>query len=174
MARLERERLVAHFEMTNRWLAQELHGLTPVQLNFHPGPGHWSILEVLEHLTIAEPQYWQWTQDCLKQPPAAFTRPKHPDEGTLWYGIDRTERNKTAPAREAKGELKDAAKGLAAFQKLRAEMLAAAKASQEDFRGREIQKSGTDLYQWFLMISVHSQRHLLQIQEIKASPGYPR
>jgi len=36
-----------------------------------------------------------------------------------------------------------------------------------------LKKSKTDLYQWLLMISTHSQRHLVQIQEIKASQGYP-
>lgn len=174
MPTLERERLAAHFEMTNRWLAQEVTGLSPAQLAFKAAPDKWSILGVVEHLTIAEPQYWQWVQDCLKQPAGAFTRPKHPDEETLWYGIDRTERNKTAAARESKGQLKDVRKGLEQFLKQRAEMLAMVKSTQEDLRGREIQKSGTDLYQWILMISVHSQRHLLQIQEIKASAGYPR
>jgi hypothetical protein len=31
-----------------------------------------------------------------------------------------------------------------------------------------------DVYQWFLMISSHSQRHILQIREIKAHASYPR
>ena len=31
-----------------------------------------------------------------------------------------------------------------------------------------------DLYQWLLMISTHAQRHILQIREIKAHPGYPK
>jgi hypothetical protein len=30
-----------------------------------------------------------------------------------------------------------------------------------------------DVYQWFLMISTHSQRHILQIREIKADPRFP-
>jgi hypothetical protein len=30
------------------------------------------------------------------------------------------------------------------------------------------------VYQWFLMISSHSQRHILQIREIKAQANYPR
>jgi hypothetical protein len=30
-----------------------------------------------------------------------------------------------------------------------------------------------DVYQWFLMISTHSQRHILQIREVKATSGYP-
>ena len=32
---------------------------------------------------------------------------------------------------------------------------------------------GMDVYQWFLMISMHSQRHILQIREIKGDPKYP-
>ena len=31
-----------------------------------------------------------------------------------------------------------------------------------------------DVYQWLLMISTHSQRHILQIREIKAAVGYPK
>lgn len=173
MTKLERERLVAHFEMTGRWLSQELAGLSQAQLAWRPSQEKWSILEVLDHLTVAEPQYWQWLQEGLKEP-AGFARGDSPDEGFLWYGIDRTERNKTAGAREPKGQLTDAADGLKKFQKLRGAMLDYARSTNDDLRSHGVQKSKTDLYQWFLMISSHSQRHILQIQEIKASPGYPK
>ena len=53
-------------------------------------------------------------------------------------------------------------------------MLSTAKPSQEDFRGRSFMGGGQDVYQWFLMISTHSQRHILQIREIKAHPDYPK
>ena len=53
-------------------------------------------------------------------------------------------------------------------------MLSTAKASQEDFRGRAFMGGGQDVYQWFLMISTHSQRHILQIREIKAHANYPK
>jgi hypothetical protein len=169
----ERERLVAHFEMTNRWVPLELAGLSQEQLNFRAAPGKWSILDVLDHLTVAEPQYWQWFNEALKQP-ATLTKGEAPDGEFLWYGIDRTERNKTAEAREPKHQIASASDGLAKFLKLRAEMLDYARSTQDDLRSRSVQKSKTDLYQWFLMISSHSQRHLLQIQEIKASPGFPK
>ncbi len=173
MTKLERERLVAHFEMTERWLTQELAGLSPEQLKFRPGEGKWSILEVLDHLTVAEPQYWKWLQEGMKGP-ATLTRGGTPDEEFLWYGVDRTVRNKTAPAREPKGQIGDAAEGLRKFRQLRASMLEYARTTDDDLRSHAVQKSKTDLYQWFLMISTHSQRHLLQIQEVKASPGYPK
>jgi hypothetical protein len=59
---LERQRLVAHLEMTGSWLADEVSGLSPAQLQFRTAPEAWSILEVLEHLTVADPIYWR--QHC--------------------------------------------------------------------------------------------------------------
>jgi hypothetical protein len=173
MSKIERERLVAHFEMTERWLTQELAGLSPEQIKFSPGEGQWSILDVLDHLTVAEPQYWQWMQEGMKEP-ATLTRGASPDEEFLWYGVDRTVRNRTAAAREPKGQLAGAAEGLRKFRTLRTAMLEYARSSGDDLRSHAVQKSKTDLYQWFLMISSHSQRHILQIQEIKAGPAFPK
>jgi hypothetical protein len=56
MKQEDRQRLVAHFEMTESWLVSELEGLTPAQLKFRPGSDRWSIMDVVEHLAIAEPQ----------------------------------------------------------------------------------------------------------------------
>lgn len=82
-------------------LVNEVEGLSDAQLNFKPKPDAWSVLMVVEHLTIAEPQYWQWLQDALKQP--ATDKPAEAKDGDiLWYGIDRTQRSRTAEAREAK------------------------------------------------------------------------
>ena len=55
----ERQRLVAHMEMTNAWLESELAGLSSAQLTFKMTPESWSVAEVTEHLAIAEPQYWK-------------------------------------------------------------------------------------------------------------------
>jgi hypothetical protein len=41
-------------------------------------------------------------------------------------------------------------------------------------RSRKLVGGNMDVYQWFLMISTHSQRHILQIREIKAAAGFPR
>ena len=96
------------------------------------------------------------------------------DDQILWYGIDRSERNKTGAPREPKGSLKSLQPGLDSFMKLRAEILQYARTTQDDLRGRLIQAQAIDLYQSVLMISSHSQRHILQIREIKRSPEFPR
>jgi hypothetical protein len=171
----ERQRLLAHLEMTEAWLASELGGLSPAQLSFKMSPESWSIREVVEHLAIAEPQYWKQVEDSMARPlPATKYAPQATDAGILWYGIDRGNRQRTGEARVPDGRFKTAAEAHASFIKLRTAMKAKATSSQEDFRGRQLVDGNMDVYQWFLMISTHSQRHIMQIREIKAHGKYPR
>ena len=169
----ERERLVAHLEMTSSWLADEVSGLTPAQLRFHPAPGAWSILENVEHLAVCEPIYWQDLRKAMDAPPAKPKRPRS-DEGVLWYGIDRTERQKALAAEDSKGQLRDLEPGMEVLRKLRARLLEYARTTNDDLRGHLVEREQCDAYQWFLLISTHSQRHILQIREIKANPKFPR
>ena len=173
MPKIEREHVVAHFEMTESWLADEVTGLSPVQLNFRYAPGKWTIIEVLEHLVIAEPMYWAGLQKSVKEAPAK-AKNASTDEDMLWYGIDRTNRQKTQTKEEPVGKLKDAQAGLASFRKLRAEMLNYAKTTEDDLRGHLFTDWGVDAYQGLLGISTHSQRHILQIREIKAQHDFPK
>jgi hypothetical protein len=169
----DRQRLLAHLEMTEQWLVSEVEGLTPQQATFHMTPESWSVLEVVEHLAIAEPQYWQRIGESMKQPPAD-KKPEATDAAILWYGIDRTNRNKTGEARNPTGKYTHVKEALAAVRALRATMRDYAKTTKEDLRSRRLLEGNMDVYQWFLMISTHSQRHILQIREIKAHPKYPR
>jgi uncharacterized protein DUF664 len=121
----DRQRLLAHLEMTERWLVSELEGLSPEQLTFHMTPESWNIMEVVEHLAIAEPQYWQRVRESMKQP-ASGRKPNY------------------------------------------------AATTADDPRSRMLLEGNMDVYQWLLMISTHSQRHMLQIREIKAHASYPR
>ena len=90
------------------------------------------------------------------------------------YGIDRTQRTTTRDARVPRGQFPNMKASLASFKKLRAEMLKTAKETQEDLRARQFLTSTQDLYQWFLMISRHSQRHIMQIREVKAHKDFPK
>ena len=175
---LERERLLEHYRMTQSWLASELAGLSEAQTHWRAAEDKWSIAEVVAHLAIAEPQYWDQVKQSMAKPVEAKPggeafKPKATDAGVLWYGIDRTQRNKTAEARTPHGEYKTASAAHAAFQKLRSEITAFVQSTPEDLRGRRFLNSEMDVYQWLLMITAHSQRHILQIREVKASPGFP-
>jgi hypothetical protein len=173
LTRLERQHLVAHLEMTGGWLVDEVSGLSPAQLRFRPAPGAWSILEVVDHLVVAEPIYWQDLQKAMQAPPAKQRRPAT-DEGMLWYGIDRTQRQKALATEDPKGQLRDVQAGLDALRKLHARILEYARTTNDDLRAHVVEREQSDAYQWLLLISTHAQRHILQIREIKADPKFPR
>jgi hypothetical protein len=169
----DRARLLAHLEMTEAWVVSELDGVTTDQLRFRMTSESWTITDVVEHLAIAEPQYWERVHASMTQPPAK-DKPGATDAGILWYGIDRTQRAKTGEARVPQGRWANVEEPLASFRKLRATMKAYAAETTDDLRSRMLLEGNMDVYQWFLMISTHAQRHVLQIREIKAHPGYPR
>ncbi len=170
----ERQRLVAHLEMTESWLADEIENLSEAQWKFKMTPTSWSVEEVVMHLAIAEPQYWDQFNQSLAKPAQADFKPQATDLAMLWYGIDRTQRTTTGEARVPRDQFKDMQSAHASFKKLRAEMMKVAKETQEDLRGRQFLTASQDLYQWFLMISTHSQRHIMQIREVKAHRDFPR
>jgi phage pi2 protein 07 len=167
MKEIDRQRLLAHFDMTESWLVSELQGLSQAQLD------SWSIMDVVEHLAIAEPQYWERVQNSMKQPPNT-EKLEGTDAGILWYGVDRTNRATTGEARVPKGRFSSVTESLGEFRKLRSTMKDYAKTTSDDLRSRRTLEGTIDVYQWFLMISTHSQRHILQIREIKAHASYPK
>lgn len=170
----ERQRLVAHLEMTEAWLDSETLGLSDAQLKFKMTPGSWSVEEVVMHLAIAEPQYWQSFKESLARPAQPDFKPQATDLAMLWYGIDRTQRTTTGEARVPRGQYPTFKAAHDSFKKLRVEMMTLAKESQDDLRARQYLTASQDLYQWFLMISTHSQRHIMQIREVKAHKNFPK
>ena len=170
----ERQRLVAHLEMTEAWLESEVNNLSDAQLKFKMTPASWSVEEVVMHLAIAEPQYWSQFKESLAKPANPDFKPQATDAQMLWYGIDRTQRTTTGEARVPRDQFPTMKASLASFKKLRAEMMKTAKESQDDFRGRQFLTASQDLYQWFLMISTHSQRHIMQIREVKADKSFQK
>lgn len=173
MTQREREHLVAHLEMTQAWLTDEVSHLSSAQLNYRPAPDKWTVAEVVQHLAIAEPNYWKLFQDALKEPPKKLDKQAN-DADVLWYGIDRTHHEKTSADENPKDQTIDAAQALKTFLAMHARLLEVARSSDADLRGHAVPEWGVDAYQCLLEISTHEQRHILQIREIKANPGFPK
>ena len=170
---LERQRLVAHLEMTSSWLLDEVSNLSRAQLEFRRAPGTWTILDVLDHLVVVGQIYWDDLQKGVQTPLGSRTLSSR-DVDLLWYGIDRTNREPALTSEMPKGQVKDLASGLALYRKPHARLLQYARTTKDDLRQGFVARQGCDAYQWALLISTHEQRHILQIREIKADPKFPR
>ena len=168
----ERQRLVAHMEMTARWLEDEVSGLSPRQLAYRPSSTAWSILEVVDHLVVVGPIYWKDLQNA--RPVSGGRVGMMNDVDVLWYGIDRTHREIALQTEEPSRKLPDLQSAVKAYRAQHAELLQYVRTTKDDLRGRLVDRQNCDAYQWALLISTHEQRHILQIREIKANPKFPR
>ena len=172
MTDVERQRLLAHMEMTSSWLIDEVSGLTPTQLAFRRAPGEWSIAQVLDHLLVVSPIYWSDLQTAVKSAPMSGVA-LNTDADLLWYGIDRTFREKAIPTEVPKGQIKDLATALSEYRVHHDRLVQYIRTTTDDLRARLVARQGSDAYQWALLISTHEQRHILQIREIKRDPRFP-
>jgi hypothetical protein len=63
------------------------------------------------------------------------------------------------------------------FRKSRDANITYVKTTEDDLRAHSAPHPALgkmDAYQWFLLISSHSERHTRQIEEVKADPNYPK
>jgi len=169
----ERERLVAHLEMTAAWFLDEVSSLSPAQLDFKPAPRAWSIRQVIDHLVVVGQIYWDDLQKALKTP-MRDRAPASGDAEILWYGIDRSYRETALAPENPRGQLQDLQTALATYRKHHARLHAYAKTTTDDLRKLYVERQRSDAYQWVLLISTHEQRHILQIREIKTDQKYPK
>ena len=128
---------------------------------------------MVDHLVVSEPIYWRDLQRAMKAP-AVSPRRSGTDADVLWYGFDRTHRQKAIAAEDVKGQFRDLEAGMAALRKLHAEMLQYVRTTNDDLRSHVVERERSDAYQWLVLISAHKQRHVLQIREIKADPKFPK
>ena len=170
---LERQRLLAHLEMTSRWLLDEVSTLSQTQLDFRRAPNSWTIMEVFEHLVVVGPIYWEDLRRAV-QAPSTGRPSSNRDADILWYGIDRTNRETAVVPERPTGKLRDLKAALERYRKEHDRLVQYVRMTQDDLRNRIVDRQGSDAYQWALLISTHEQRHILQILEIKADPSFPR
>ncbi len=169
---IDRQRLVAHMEMTSTWLVDEVSTLSKAQAEFRRAAGTWSVLEVLDHLVVVGPIYWQDLQKGVAGKPPALPLASR-DIDILWYGIDRGRPETALTSENPKGGLRDVRAGLEAYRANHARLLQYIKTTKDELRNRVVERQACDAYQWALLISTHEQRHILQIREIKADPKFP-
>lgn len=174
------ERLLALTEMTatHDHLMQSLKGLNNEQLNFKSSPDSWSIAECTEHITISEISFFEMIQGTLKMAadPSRRSEVKMTDEQILAMAVDRSNKVKTQKPFEPTGQFGSFEATVREFvNKRKANMNYVAK-TEDDLRNHyaEFPFGITDSYQVLLFMSAHTERHVLQIEEVMADPNFPK
>lgn len=174
----ERKFALDYMKQTKQRLLNDVKGLSENQLKWKPADSVWSVAECIEHITISEKNLMEMVKGSLQQPadPSKRSEVKSTDEGIIKILTDRSFKVKTQEAFKPTGQFGDAWKTLGVYKERRATLIDYTKSSDEDLRNHYIDLpfGKIDAYQGLLFIAAHSERHTLQIEEVKANPGFPK
>jgi hypothetical protein len=179
LSKKERKFAADHMKTTKSEVQTAVKGLTNAQLNYRAAADKWSVQECLYHITVAEKNLWGMLEGAMKGPatPEKKSEVKMTDEQVIKMITDRSAKFKTFDAFEPKNTpYKSADEALNDFKTTRATHIKYIKATSEDLRNHFVQMPfGTlDCYQFSLFISAHTNRHVQQMEEVKANSGYPK
>lgn len=172
----DRQACEQHLNRTRDAVLKATENLSGPQWKFKPGADRWSILEVVEHLALAEDVLRSFIVTKLMQapPPKAGRDFRQTDKMVLTVIADRSNKATAAPPTEPKGQW-SAAEARRQFQARRAKTVEFLRqtAGLRDHALDSPIGQPMDAYQWLLFIAAHSERHTAQIREIQADPNYP-
>lgn len=173
----DRDALIAQLKRTEARFLKSVEGLSEAQWNYKPAPDRWSIAECAEHITAAEPMLRGYIAEAMKTPlPAEQRAAARQDEKLLTVLVDRSKKFKAPEPLIPTNRFGTPAAAVEAFRKERAETIKLA-SGDVDLRAQGANHfllGPLDAYGWFLFQSGHSERHTLQIEEVKADPNFPK
>lgn len=171
----ERDFAMSNLHASRKMFLDQVAGLSEAQWKFKPAPDRWSIAECAEHIALAEDFLFDLvTGKIMKSPPSPRkTAPsREEDEAVIQKVGDRSKKFNAPDPLKPTGRWPDMETLVRHFKESRARTIRYVETSSDDMRSHVLQ--GRDAYQWLLFISGHTERHVAQIDEVKADPNFPR
>lgn len=174
----ERELAVELLAHSRERLVLAIDGLSDEQKNFRAAEDRWSIAECIEHITVAENSILRSIQKVLQSMP-------EPDRKAEVRGKDQVILDRV-PAREQRvrgpeqvmpaGRWRSFEELLRQFEATRERSVRFTAVTQADLRSYFFPHPFLgllDCYQWLLFLGAHCERHVRQMEEVKADPSFP-
>ena len=174
----DREKAFRYLEQTRDGVIAATKGLSDAQMKFKPAPDRWSVAETLEHITLAEDYLFRnITQTIMKAPAGPAGRDTAKLDALILSAVPDRSQKRQAPGPLVPSGRWTPAETLAHFEASRAKTIEFLKSTldlREHASADNPFQQPMDAYEWLLFISAHSDRHTLQIAEVKADPKFPK
>ncbi len=149
------------------------HGVADSSASWRTAPGKWSILECAEHVAVAEEQMLRlWEK--LAQPGSSDPAK---DQAIVAGACDRMHKDEAPAPSRPKGRCETLFEAIERFSTARQHTLQFAEAvSTDELRAKVVQHplgGKMDGYQLLTLMALHPERHVLQVEEIKADLEFP-
>ena len=173
----DREFALKYMNDTRADFVKQLTGLSDAQLNFRAAEGRWTIAEIAEHIIVVENALMgMFNAPNAKTSLKCEDVPRIADQALILAITNRGQKFQAPEQVRPNGRWKTRDDLLANFEKTRAATIEHLKSNKEDLRSTFVQSpiGKVDSLQALLFLTGHSDRHLLQLKEVKADPKYPK
>lgn len=179
ISKQERKYAAGFLKDSEKNAMKALGNLSEAQLKYKPAPDKWSIQECMMHIAASEKMLWTMTDGLIKGPATPEKRAdiKVTDEQVSKMVEDRTNKVKTgAPLEPQNTGFRTIDEAIASFKGERAKLIDYVKNTNADLRNHvtNLPFGAVDAYQLILFIGAHTNRHVLQMREVMADPGFPK
>lgn len=178
MEATERDTVVEYLAHSRERLVLTVEGLAVQQRTFRPAEDRWSITDCIEHITVVESFVLGKIQQALQSQPEPERRDetRGKDQIILEKVPARDQRVKGPEAVMPQGRWPDFEELIRQFEATRERSVRFSAVTQADLRSYFFPHpilGPLDCYQWLLFLSAHCERHVRQMEEVKADPLYP-
>jgi hypothetical protein len=164
---------------TKTALTDATKGLSEAQLKFKPAPDKWSVEDCVKHIAMAENGLWYMTDSVINTAanPDKRSEIKSTDDQVIQMISNRTFKAQAPEQLQPQNTpFKSYQEALQSFNNSRGKLIDYVNSTDKDLRDHVVNFpiGFVDAYQMILFIGAHSKRHTLQIEEVKADPGFPK
>lgn len=180
LAQGERDRAMSHLHATRKGFLDVVANLANAQWTFKPDARTWSVAEVAEHITLSEDTLFERVTKTILSSPADPSRKAEiagKDETVLAIIADRSRKVQAPEMLMPAHRWPDRRVLIEHFKNSRARTIRYVQTTRDELRLHFAPHpaAGTlDAYQWLLLLSAHTERHIAQMREVMEHPGFPR
>jgi len=178
LTQVEREHALQYLESTRKDVLDATNGLSEAQWNFKPGPDRWSVAQVMEHIAASEDFIRvDFVQKKVMVLPAGEPgRDVKKMDAAIEAMIPDRSHKAQAPEplvpNNRFGSSEGSLKHFLESRETTEQFLRSTTGLRDHVMDGPIGKM--DGYEFILFIAAHSERHVKQINEVKADPNFPK
>ncbi len=178
LTQADRDRAIAELTASRQQFLDSVAGLSAAQWNFKPDEKTWSVAECAEHIAVSEDVIFGIvTKQVMQAPVTPDKKSAVTDDFVLTAVVNRTQKFQAPEILRPTHRFATPQETIEHFKQSRERTIAYVRDTQDDLRGHFFDHpvlKTLDGYQWILLLSAHSQRHIAQLNEVKANANFPK
>jgi len=174
----ERKFVIDMLEENSKKFLSDVEKISETQWNYKPSPDKWSVAEVAEHITLSETLFLSIAQRALKSPADSekANALQGKENAVVERLKDRAQKSQAPESLRPVGTFATKKELIEAFKIAREKTTNYVKTTHHPLKNHIVSHplfGDLTPYQWLVMIPAHANRHVAQLEEVKAMKNFP-